>query len=64
MAVAETLQQAISQPIPWADRSITPSCSIGAAIHGAGEDGALFLKRADHNMYAAKKAGRHCVVAL
>lgn len=64
IAVAEKVQQAISQPIPWADRSISPSFSIGAAIHGAGEDAALFLKRADRNMYAAKKAGRHRVVAL
>jgi diguanylate cyclase (GGDEF)-like protein len=64
IVVAEKLQQAIAQPIPWADRDITPSFSIGAALHGAGEDAALFLKRADRNMYAAKAAGRHRVVAL
>jgi GGDEF domain-containing protein len=34
------------------------------ALHGAGEDADLFLKRADHNMYAAKAAGRGQVIAL
>jgi diguanylate cyclase (GGDEF)-like protein/PAS domain S-box-containing protein len=64
IAVAEKLQQLISQPIPWADRSITPTFSIGVALHGAGEDADLFLRRADRNMVAAKDAGRHCVRAL
>ncbi len=59
--VAEQLRQSISQPIPWADRSITPSCSIGVAVHGAGEDADLFLRRADRRMYAAKAAGRTCL---
>jgi len=64
IAVAEKLQVAISRPVPWADHSITPSFSIGVALHGAGEDAALFLRRADRNMYAAKAGGRHRVVAL
>jgi diguanylate cyclase (GGDEF)-like protein len=64
IAVAEKLQEAIAKPIHWIDHSITPSCSIGVALHGAGEDAALFLRRADRNMYAAKAAGRHRVVAL
>lgn len=64
IAVAEKLQEAIAKPIHWADHSITPSFSIGVALHGAGEDAALFLRRADRNMYAAKAAGRHRVVAL
>lgn len=64
IAVAEKLLAAISRPVPWADHSITPSFSIGVALHGAGEDAALFLRRADRNMYAAKASGRHRVVAL
>ncbi len=64
IAFAEGLQTGISEPIPWSDASITPSFSIGIALHGAGEDADLFLRRADRNMYAAKAAGRHRVVAL
>ncbi|WP_399217920.1 diguanylate cyclase domain-containing protein [Synechococcus sp. ATX 2A4] len=64
IAVAEKVQAAIAKPIHWADHSITPSFSIGVALHGAGEDAGLFLRRADRNMYAAKAAGRQRVVAL
>jgi diguanylate cyclase (GGDEF)-like protein/PAS domain S-box-containing protein len=64
LAVAEKVQRAVSEPITWSDRQIQPSLSIGVAVHGAGEDAGLFLKRADRNMYAAKAAGRQKVVAL
>ncbi|MBW4529426.1 MAG: diguanylate cyclase [Aphanothece saxicola GSE-SYN-MK-01-06B] len=64
IAIAEALQRSIGEPIAWNDDTIVPSFSIGIALHGAGEDADLFLKRADRNMYAAKAAGRHRVVAL
>lgn len=64
IAIAESLQAWIGEPFDWNDDTIVPSCSIGVALHGAGEDADLFLKRADRSMYAAKAAGRHRVVAL
>lgn len=64
IGVAEKLQRLIDEPIPWGEQRIPASVSIGVALHGAGEDAALFLKRADRNMYAAKLGGRRRVVAL
>lgn len=64
IAIAEALQACIGEPLEWNDDIIVPSCSIGVALHGAGENAELFLKRADRNMYAAKAAGRQRVVAL
>lgn len=64
IAFAEDLQTSISEPITWSDATLEPSFSIGIALHGAGEDADLFLRRADRNMYTAKAAGRHRVVAL
>ena len=64
LAVAQKLQRVMEEPIPWANEAICASLSIGVALHGAGEDADLFLKRADHAMYAAKAAGRRRVVAL
>ena len=62
--VAAKLHAVICKPIPWSDLLIPASVSIGVALHGAGEDADLFLKRSDHNMYAAKEAGRGRVLAL
>jgi diguanylate cyclase (GGDEF)-like protein len=62
--VAAKLHALFCEPIPWCDLLIHTSASIGVALHGAGEDADLFLKRADHNMYAAKAAGRGRVIAL
>lgn len=64
VGVAEKLQVLICEPISWGDQRIPVSVSIGVALHGAGEDASLFLKRADRSMYAAKAAGRRRVVAL
>lgn len=64
LAIAEQLRQAVAQPLQWGSTTLHPALSIGVALHGAGEDASLFLKRADRNMYAAKAAGRHQVVAL
>ena len=63
IGVAEKLRTAVDQAIPWADRAINASMSIGVAMHAAGEDADLFLKRADRSMYAAKTAGRNQVMA-
>lgn len=64
LVVAEKLQRATAQPIPYADGCIEVSLSIGVALHGAGEDADIFLRRAGRAMFAAKAAGRNQVVAL
>lgn len=64
MVVAEKLQKATATPIPYGDGLIDVSLSIGVALHGAGEDADLFVRRADRAMFAAKAAGRNQVVAL
>ena len=62
--VAAKLHALLHEPISWGDQLIPVSVSIGVALHGAGEDADLFLKRADRQMYAAKAAGRGRVAAL
>jgi diguanylate cyclase (GGDEF)-like protein/PAS domain S-box-containing protein len=62
--VAAKLHALLCEPISWGDQLIPVSVSIGVALHGAGEDADLFLKRADRQMYAAKAAGRGRVAAL
>ena len=64
MVVADKLQKATAVPISYGDGLIEVSLSIGVALHGAGEDADLFLRRADRAMFAAKAAGRSQVVAL
>lgn len=64
MVVAEKLQKATAAPITYGDGLIEVSLSIGVALHGAGEDADLFVRRADRAMFAAKAAGRNQVVAL
>ena len=64
MVVADKLQKATAVAIPYGDGLIDVSLSIGVALHGAGEDADLFLRRADRAMFAAKAAGRNQVVAL
>lgn len=64
MVVAEKLQKATATPVRFGDGAINVSLSIGVALHGAGEDADLFLRRADRAMFAAKAAGRNQVVAL
>ena len=64
LVVADKLRRAMEAPIPWGEERIQASLSIGVALHGAGEDADLFLRRADHSMYAAKAAGRCRVMAL
>jgi diguanylate cyclase (GGDEF)-like protein/PAS domain S-box-containing protein len=62
--VAAKLHALLREPISWGDQLIPVSVSIGVALHEAGEDADLFLKRADRLMYAAKAAGRGRVAAL
>ena len=64
MVVAEKLQKVTATAIPYGTELIDVSLSIGVALHGAGEDADLFLRRADRAMFAAKAAGRNQVVAL
>ena len=64
MEAAEKLRRSTATPIPYGDGLIDVSLSIGVALHGAGEDADLFLRRADRAMFAARAAGRDQVVAL
>jgi diguanylate cyclase (GGDEF)-like protein len=61
--VAEKLRDAISLPIPWLGESLRVGVSIGVAMyphHGKGFDELVAL--ADTALYAAKRAGKDCVV--
>ena len=64
MVVAEKLRRATHHSIPYGNSVIEVTLSIGVAMHGAGEDVDLFLRRADHAMFSAKAGGRDQVVAL
>jgi two-component system cell cycle response regulator len=61
-AVAESLREAVAAtPIDAGDAALGVTVSIGVAAW-AGEDLDGLVARADHALYAAKAAGRDCVV--
>ncbi len=63
VAVAEKIRHALNQPFMIAGHQLDISSSIGVAVypeHGSMEKS--LLKNADTAMYAAKEAGRNCVV--
>jgi len=64
LLVAEKLRRLAAEPIDIGSVRITPTLSIGVALHAKGEDSDLLLRRADRAMYAAKDQGRNTVMAL
>ena len=59
-SLAETLRQAIARSPLLDGEPVT--ASFGVAAHLSGEDAEAWLRRCDHALYAAKAAGRNCVV--
>ena len=61
-AVCEKVRAAAAVPVPFDDRLIRVSVSIGACVYPGDAGNAEELrKRADEAMYAAKRAGGNCV---
>jgi len=59
----ERLRQAVAGH-GWTDltQGLPVTVSLGATMAGPDDDQAQVLRRADHNLYAAKDAGRNCTV--
>ncbi|SFX43147.1 diguanylate cyclase domain-containing protein [Marinospirillum alkaliphilum] len=63
--LADTLLNAISQPMALMNQTIQMGASIGALLFNPGEQtNDALLSRADHAMYAAKKAGKGQVLLI
>ncbi len=61
--IAERIRQHIgSQPVHTASQQTDITISQGIAMWVEGDDRQSLLKRADQAMYAAKQAGRNCIV--
>ena len=52
----------LREAVAHASAALPVTVSIGLACRGAGETSAQVFERADHALYAAKRAGRNCVV--
>lgn len=62
--IAERVRQHIgSQPVRTASQQVEITISQGLAMCEKDDDSQSLLKRADQAMYAAKDAGRNCIVA-
>ena len=62
--IADRIQGALSLPVTIGELRVRGGASIGIAVAlGAGESADALLHRADEALYAAKRAGRGCIVA-
>lgn len=62
--VAERIHRALSVPVAIGELRLRGGASIGIAVAlGAGDTADALLHRADEALYAAKRAGRGCIVA-
>ena len=60
---AEQLRQLVgAEPFTYEGDTFPVTISLGIALLQPNDDGANFIKRADENLYHAKRAGRNCVV--
>lgn len=60
--VAEKIREAIEQTrVPYGSETLSVTVSIGIALLRADDTQDSLLNRADHALYAAKRAGRNCV---
>lgn len=64
MAIATSLHQKVSEPIPLTADTIVPTLSIGVTLAQQEGSDATLLARADAAMYQAKQQGRNMVVSL
>ena len=60
--VAEKLRRVMAVPVPFEDRHITATMSIGVTVAHEDDTVDAFVARADKAMYLAKQAGRDQVV--
>ncbi|MCB0991286.1 MAG: EAL domain-containing protein [Acidimicrobiales bacterium] len=60
--IAERVRRVVAVPIPFDDKELNVSASIGLAIAEPGDDAEAVLRDADIAMYQAKGAGRGQVV--
>lgn len=64
VSIAETIMQAIEQPIEADAIGITISASLGVTLARPDESLDTWMARADAAMYEAKHAGRRRIVPL
>ncbi len=63
-SIAERFRKLIEESsVPVGDQRVTFTISVGATIAKPSDDLASIVKRADKQMYEAKKAGKNCVSA-
>lgn len=64
IVVAEKIREAVARAeVPYGKESLNLTVSIGIAVMRAGDTEDGLLNRADHALYAAKQAGRNCVLS-
>ena len=57
LRIAHRIQELVARPLSVSDHVLRPSLSIGIAVGGAGDDGAVLLRHADSALYQAKDLG-------
>ena len=64
VGVAETIRTVLSLPIPYGDRHLTCTVTIGVTLAREGDDVDSLVARADAAMYGGKQKGRDRVVPI